>query len=475
MAFFDFIEGGYYIYPAFSVGPCQNGLYYWHYPDYIWNVSLANVTHFYEPKEVHETLPERDASYRRRFPPDDGAILMTPRHVAKRTIEREVVRRSRLYKQWFIHAQPDGPANDQCCYYNPVIKDAAWTESYSYEQLSAGLVPEYMILDSVWSSRVERAKAATQTEAYAQSVSGYDALTEVAEGAKTLSLLASPVKAAAALLTGLKRANRSVWGRGWGLNYRQLKALARRLKKVTSKRTLGLALEKLADGWLTLQYGILPLTYSIQDIRREMYSSSFEYARTQSTRVVNVDELAEPPPGVTGYLYWNVSGTIKVTTTVKQSYKKGALQRVPDRVNFNAFRTAWELIPYSFVVDWFANVGDWITAHTSVDLSSQKKACTAVKTNLRRVASYRDVTSDESTISLWPHPCYPNGYQDSFTHQRDIDAVAMIVTEDLYDRDLIPGPPALPTLDPYLSWQRKLSGIALSLRPAKAALRRLRR
>ena len=45
----------------------------------------------------------------------------------------------------------------------------------------------------------------------------------------------------------------------------------------------------------------------------------------------------------------------------------------------NPFSTAWELVPLSFVVDWFVNIGDYITALTSHSPHAQQVATLSYK------------------------------------------------------------------------------------------------
>lgn len=56
-------------------------------------------------------------------------------------------------------------------------------------------------------------------------------------------------------------------------------------------------------------------------------------------------------------------------------------QRLFDQIQLNPFVTAWELVPFSFVVDWFVNVGDWLQSQTAtlVTYASQRVACLSIK------------------------------------------------------------------------------------------------
>lgn len=67
---------------------------------------------------------------------------------------------------------------------------------------------------------------------------------------------------------------------------------------------------------------------------------------------------------VWGYVYWYPDPTFK-----KEVWSNDDLARAARRAVLGLtidFKTAWELIPWSWLVDWYSNVGDWLLANRSL-------------------------------------------------------------------------------------------------------------
>jgi hypothetical protein len=143
-----------------------------------------------------------------------------------------------------------------------------------------------------------------------------------------------------------------------------------------------------------------------------------------------------------------------------------------DRTSFNWAATAWELIPYSFVVDWIFDVGNTIRANTAVPLTSSRAQCTAVKTDLVKSIYYVDRGSDTSTYTYSDHPC-TSGATLEHVFDRAIKAKVQQITHNDYERFTFTRPPLLPSYDLDLNWKRMVTAVALSLQPTLRRLRKL--
>jgi hypothetical protein len=44
--------------------------------------------------------------------------------------------------------------------------------------------------------------------------------------------------------------------------------------------------------------------------------------------------------------------------------------------NWDVVRAAWEIIPFSFIADWFVNVGDWLASLRSLEIEYAQSYCT---------------------------------------------------------------------------------------------------
>lgn len=117
------------------------------------------------------------------------------------------------------------------------------------------------------------------------------------------------------------------------LTKKGLKKLRRDLGR--SRRT-----KTAANAWLTYTYGILPLAYAYNDALKAIRNARRTKFRTMVSERVSTDGLE---------CIIKVSGRVRATS-------------LTGRVILNPLRTGWELLPYSFVIDWFTNIGNVLSA-----------------------------------------------------------------------------------------------------------------
>lgn len=255
---------------------------------------------------------------------------------------------------------------------------------------------------------------ASVTAALAEANQGYyDLLTELAELPETLSyiygLLAQAKEASVA------SAKREVY----------FKHMFKR--KLLTAAQLATAL---ADVWLQYRYAISPIVYSLQDIEKTLgvYSRLFKTARQR-------DDMADVaiPKTIGGLTLQGYSGSTVDRVFIKRAYSaEGLVDGILRNISLNPFATAWELVPLSFVVDWFVNIGDVISAYTGPQVHVQQVATISRKHEF--IATYVD--ENELTIDI-----KLNSYQrDTFN---PLDHVGL-------------------SFDPFINWKRTLDALALS-------------
>lgn len=189
------------------------------------------------------------------------------------------------------------------------------------------------------------------SEAVSDNLSSYDALTELAELRSTLESIQALVKLAT----------------------RPLQSFALAAKNVRNRK----AYENL---WMRYRYEIGPMVMSIKDII-ETYKDkekTFKLSRASESFSYPQPKFPVITDGV--FTFEAVTGSITARATVKASYESMS-QRLFDQIQLNPFVTAWELVPFSFVVDWFINVGDWLQSQTATLAShaSQRVCCLSIK------------------------------------------------------------------------------------------------
>lgn len=421
------------------------------------------VTVAYAPRVTSQSIynPTKGSKRNWEMIKKSGQISMTPYSRSRRTIEQFVVERQFRFRTWPWFAAWCGNVCGGKVELGP--KDRYWTQRDHIGSLSSiSSVDETGPTYANFADEVADAITSTQQEAYANALSTYDLLTELAEGKETLSYLLGKVSGASGVLRKFASTDEETYRRARGLTSKQM-------LKSSDK-----ALRRLGSRWMEYRYAIMPLIYSLKDVNELLAKRDTIYKTERSKQKVHHDftrdEALPAPWGVFTYSRCDLDAT--VASTVKLGYDRGALQRVLSQTAFNPFKTAWELIPYSFVVDWFLNVGDIITSQTSINLASQTVCCTSVKKREIKEIWLYDKSSDTSTASRSATPC--GGAQSfNYVHTRDVEQVLQRTTVESYGRFLWSKPSPKLVFDPYLNWKRTIDGLVLAYQPTKKLLRSL--
>lgn len=394
-----------------------------------------------------------------------GAIVMSP-YFHRKTIERNYLGRC-FNQSWFVRNWywTDNSVNPPVCAMSDIIKlRSQWTEQGDsrYWSTVKGLVP---ISINDLDGDVADAVATSQSSVMAAFFGGFDALTQSAESREALSYFKSKNDEARSLFASLfgdanAETRRRITDHG------NLQDLLR-----DSDRSV----RKWGQRWMEYRYAIMPLVYAYKDIK-DLYEQSGRTYQTfkSKERVSASPEWPSSLPMLS--LEARTSGTVDVTSTIVAGYApSGFSSYVSSQLQTNVFATAWELVPLSFVLDWFVNVGDFIVAKTSIDLSLQMKACTAV----RRRLLYEEVLRDNRDVSLSFNSdvtgvCRPNGTHLLESRKNSSQDVIKTVEYDHYDRVLFEPKDVRLSMynDPLGNWRRLVDASVLSYRPLKSLLRR---
>lgn len=145
---------------------------------------------------------------------------------------------------------------------------------------------------------------------------------------------------------------------------------AYRIKKSDSRDYLKIP----GDLWLQYVYGIKPTLTSIHDaigVQKNHYcnlSRMFTGKRTNVRKdTVNLDY----------YLDGTWKAQVEIDSSVRVLYKcrleipDDSLTQAAQYTSLNPISIAWELMPYSFVIDWFINIGDYLRSVESRLIYSQ--------------------------------------------------------------------------------------------------------
>lgn len=310
-------------------------------------------------------------------------------------------------------------------------------------------------------SRKDDLVSSTQTAVIADALSGYDILTELGESRETLHFLKSKVSEFANVVSKLAHEDEHAWRRG------------RRMTPKSLLRSGDRALRRLGGRWMEYRYAIMPLYYSLRDIKGLMDDNGSRYKTSRKKEKVESHETGVTLPTSGYYLERHVRGSMLVTSTSKARYDIDGLRSLyARRIATNPLATAWELVPLSFVVDWFLNIGDVITASTSIDFSNQRCSCTAVRTAYEEELYY--VQLGEYTtlpgrtwngVTVEPLEFQASPPQRTLIQKRTVNN---------YSRSLFNRPIGRVQFEPFLNWKRMIDGMVLAYQPTKNLLRSLK-
>lgn len=397
---------------------------------------------------------------------ESGAIKMTPLHIGSDESKSFIVsyaRRAATFTRWYGACYP-GPT----CNYDTGLLAATtdWTEQWDLSRWSnqSGLdkPAEYHKRDDV-ETAIQAAIISTQNAAVAAFKSGYDLLTELGEGKQTLTFFGETFNRFAKFQQQFRQKI--------GGTTAEFKA-ASEISPKTLLKSSNRYFKSFGNLWMTYRYAIMPLVYSVRDIHEVYKAIGTLYKTTRSYE--NIELNSFDPNNIGGRAtVFTSKGTVSVRTTVKGGFnKEGIHTRLMQDIGFNPLVTAWELIPLSFVVDWFVGVGDFLAAHTSLDLTAQRKMCTSVKRDYVEQVWLRNNLPDTLTKS-WPNSICGNQQMD-ITLKRDVCGLLFERKVKTYKRELFESPAVDIALNnSFMNWKRWADTSVLSYNSARKGVKGL--
>lgn len=199
-----------------------------------------------------------------------------------------------------------------------------------------------------------------------------------------------------------------------------------------------------AGNWLELQYGWLPLLSDIhgaaEHLSRFNNPDLFPPRPVVSNGKLSYSDKVEPYSGAKTDRHSEVSLRVKYWVTVDSSH----MRQLTTLGLTNPALLAWELLPYSFVVDWFVPVGKWLgTFDATVGLSfvggfRQMYLKQDVSLTLASNFTYGDfqytydakghaemVTLERVRENSFPSPTFPS-FKDPFSVTHVANALALL-------------------------------------------------
>lgn len=212
-------------------------------------------------------------------------------------------------------------------------------------------------------------------------------------------------------------------------------ALSRRTSR--KKRYAG----AIGNQYLWFSFGILPLMHDIEGIWNALLKVAHE---RETARGFATDTTTIVTPNILLH-----SGSALVDSRYQQTYKETVTVRAGSLYQFSGRTLAdslgfslrdipaamWEMLPWSFVVDWFSNLGDLVagmTAHIGNDILAEWYTVTRVQEVTRLVTS-------TTTSSAWRvvKPCSDTDkavYESYFRVPTNLTAHSALVFNPTFSR-----------------------------------------
>lgn len=293
------------------------------------------------------------------------------------------------------------------CYYDRVWSSGKWS-------FPPTITAEHIIA-TIEGQIPDPKPVVTKTAAYANKRS-LDVLTAAAEMPKTIASALSGMKLVAKIITDFRKGQfnltKATAYRDKVINKRykskldfinnQLKnprasnkrkaELRERYNRIELKKrtTLAESAKEFADAlaglWLNYRYNLMPNVYLLQDIERALARVDHEFITARSKAV---HEVIFTGPG------WSFSENITTRCVIKRRFgDKSRFTAGGPQISADILTTTWELLPLSFVVDWFVRIGDWLAAWSFKNDWDEEGSSLSVKTQISR------------TIDLFPDSSY---------------------------------------------------------------------
>lgn len=382
--------------------------------------------------------------------------FMTPRHVGRIVTKRHLLKRQkcdgglRLMKQYghVVHTDP--------YYCTPTIDYVEEETRYCvYNEVTAQFIGTEYQINGFDYDEVADAYRSIEDDLTVKSRTSYDVLTDIAE-AREIPAMVGQIANDLSKILGILR------GRVSPRDLRYAGRLSPRRLLRHSKRLF----KKLGEEWMAYRYGIMPLMYSYRDILKTIdrgINTSDHCRRTVLPKPTGITL----PDGSTPYMWSEFVGSINLRGTVFQHYDLDVGGAQLTGLGLNPFVTAWELIPMSFVVDWFVNVGDYITGNMTPNLAQRTQACISQTTRhikntwVYYPADNQSITPENKLPSNWYGPFPPNASPRAFSAPAGSQLLEEVAT-DTYVRWLVPLSGVQLSLRPYLNWKRGIDAAVIA-------------
>jgi hypothetical protein len=168
-------------------------------------------------------------------------------------------------------------------------------------------------------------------------------------------------------------------------------------------RLLDLNRKTVHNSWLAYKYGWTPLLMEVKGAAEFLAQQSVGRRSAWTVSATELDSVAEEwvvPDTIVG-VPWNqtdtLTGEVKVRVKLWLELTSPHFAATQQLGITNPLLYAWEVIPFSFVFDWFISVGDYLTGLTALQGVEVRKAMVSIEEKTRSVHTKPFVQPDDGT------------------------------------------------------------------------------
>lgn len=208
--------------------------------------------------------------------------------------------------------------------------------------------------------------------------------------------------------------------------------------------------KQLADDVLAFKFGVEPLVKDIQSFAKyidESTDSPIVVARSNSGGKIPIS-VSSP--------YMSFEGTVEISYTIKCMVENPAARSLSQFGLINPLEIAWEMVPWSFVVDWVLPVGDWLSSQTS---DCGLRFVTGTR-KVHLIGHFKATELPNNQLPTSPWDAGTRFHQPSLFTEFDGEVLGRTVLHSLPD---VP----LPTVKNPWSWSHGIESLALMVQRLK--------
>lgn len=301
---------------------------------------------------------------------------------------------------------------------------------------------------------IANAELFTLQKAYANaSQASFNGMLFAAEAHKVVSMLRQPFASSQKLLRKIVRRREKLINRGYS------------------------ASKALSSAWLEYRYGWKTLMLDVSNLADTLIKTPRLPHKVLTSRAGYSNQHGSESDWVNPIQPGDITFGGRSAVNIKYNVRSTVRYRIEDS-SYNGFlshgigvtlhevpETAWELVPFSFVADWFIGVGQWLSTIAPKPYIHLLSNCTSLKTTLSQKDTMSYIEVNSLGRGVWPEQVQRAGVNRVWTR-----------VTDTYTRSVNNQIPLIPLRRPgTLSLEHSIDSVALIIQKISGDLRNLKK